>query len=111
MGMSGANSSLRTIRLGLLVLVVLAGVVFHHSGGAYITIRVLYFALVIGFVVFAATARRRRGRNPGQGSVGGSWGDINGSGATPNAGTTASGDSPTTDSSAQYNDPPAPTAG
>jgi hypothetical protein len=94
------------------VLVLLAGVVFHHSGGAYDTIRVLYFALIIGFVVFAATARRRRGRSPGQASVGGSWGDVSRSGLTSSPGRTASGnDSQTADPSGHYNDPPAPTTG
>jgi len=62
MGMGRPNSSLRTVRLCLLALVVLAGIAFHHSGGVYDTIRVLYLALVIGFVVFAASTRRRRGR-------------------------------------------------
>lgn len=112
MGMGRGNSSLRTICIGALVLVLLAGVVFHHSGGAYDTIRVLYFALIIGFLVFATTARRLRGRNPGPGGVGGSWGDINRSGPSSRSGGSSSGsDSSTTDPSGHYNDPSAPTAG
>jgi hypothetical protein len=65
------------VRLGLLVMVILAGVVFHHSGGAYDTIRALYLVLVVGFLAFAIMTRRRRSQSPG-GTAGGSWGGTSG---------------------------------
>jgi hypothetical protein len=74
MGMGRGNSSLRAIRLGLLVMVILAGVVFHHSGGVYDTIHVIYIVLIVGFLVFALATRRRGGRQPQGGTAGGSWG-------------------------------------
>ncbi len=75
MGMGRGNSSLRTIRLGLLVMVILAGVVFHHSGGVYDTIHAIYYVLIVGFLVFAIATRRRARQSPGGGTAGGSFGD------------------------------------
>jgi hypothetical protein len=72
--MGRGNSSLRAARLGLLVMVILAGVVFHRSGGVYQTIHVLYYVLIVGFLVFALATRRRRGSQPRGGTAGGSWG-------------------------------------
>jgi hypothetical protein len=91
------------------VLVVLAGIVFHHSGGVYDTIRVIYLALVIGFLVFAASARRRRGRNPSQGTAGGPWGGMSG-GQSPFPGSSQQPGSPQTDPTSRFDDPPAPSA-
>lgn len=77
MGMGRGNSSLRTIRIGLLVMVILAGVVFRHSGGAYDTIRGIYYVLIVGFLVFAIVTRRRAGLSR-RGTAGGSWGGSSG---------------------------------
>jgi hypothetical protein len=71
--MGRGNSSLRYLRLGLLVMVILAGVVFHRSGGIYDTIHAIYYVLIIGFLVFAIATRRRARQSPG-GTAGGSWG-------------------------------------
>jgi hypothetical protein len=76
MGMGGRNPAFRAVRLGALVLVVLAGVVFHHSGGAYNAIHFLYIALVIGFLAVSISTRRRRAGAPVQGGAAGSWGDA-----------------------------------
>jgi hypothetical protein len=77
MGMGRGNSSLRMLRLGLLVMVILAGVVFHHSGGVYDTIHAIYYVLIVGFIVFAIATRRRSRQSPG-GTAGGSWGGTSG---------------------------------
>jgi hypothetical protein len=71
--MGRGNSSLRYLRLGLLVMVILAGVVFHHSGGVYDTIHAIYYVLIVGFIVFAIATRRRAKQSSG-GTAGGSWG-------------------------------------
>jgi hypothetical protein len=67
--------------LGALVLVILAGAVFHHSGGVYQTIHVLYLVLIVGFLAFALLNRSRRGKGSSTGTAGGSWGG--GVGGTP----------------------------
>jgi len=77
MGMGRGNSSLRAIRIGLLVMVILAGVVFRHSGGTYDAIRGVYYVLIVGFLVFAFVTRRRAGQSRG-GTAGGSWGGTSG---------------------------------
>jgi len=87
--MGRGNPSLRAVRLGLLVMVILAGVVFHHSGGVYDTIHVLYLVLIVGLLAFALVTRRRRqppgGTSAGSwgGTSGGSWGGVNRPPATP----------------------------
>jgi len=48
---------MRFLRLGLLVAVLVAGAAFHDSGPTYTTIRVLYFAVIIGFIGFALYRR------------------------------------------------------
>jgi hypothetical protein len=99
MGMGRGNSSLRAVRLGLLVMVILAGVVFHHTGGVYDTIHVLYLVLIVGLLGFALMTRRRR-QSPG-GTAGGSWGGTSGGswGATPSAPSTDRPNDPRSDSS------------
>jgi hypothetical protein len=72
MGMGRGNSSLRYLRLGLLVMVILAGVVFHRSGGIYDTIHAIYYVLIVGFLLFAIVTRRRARQSGG--TAGGSWG-------------------------------------
>jgi hypothetical protein len=76
MGTGRGNSSLRAVRLGAFVLVILAGVVFHHSGGVYQTIHLLYLVLVVGVLGYALLARSRRGNRSPSGGVGGSWGGV-----------------------------------
>jgi hypothetical protein len=73
---------MRAVRLGALVLVILAGVVFHRSGGVYQTIHVLYFVLIVGILAFALLNRNRRGSRPPSGTAGGSWGSGGGTATT-----------------------------
>jgi hypothetical protein len=83
LGMGRGNSPLRAVRLGAFVLVILAGVVFHHSGGVYQTIHVLYLVLIVGVLAFALLTRTRRGKQSPSGTAGGSWGGLGGSAAAP----------------------------
>ena len=53
------RSNLRQLRYGAIVLLLLVGVVSHHSGPTYSLIRYGYLALVLGLVV--ARLRGRRG--------------------------------------------------
>jgi hypothetical protein len=62
-GMGGGNPRMRSFRIGALVLIVLAGVVLHHTGRAYEAIRLIYFALIIGLLF--ASFRGRRTNVPG----------------------------------------------
>jgi len=87
--MGRGNSSLRAVRLGLLVMVILAGVVFHRSGGTYQAIHVLYYVLIVGFVGFALMTRRRRGNQAPGGTPGGSRGGIDRAPAAPSSPSTA----------------------
>jgi hypothetical protein len=48
---------MRSVRLVLLVLVLGAGAVFHDSGPTYTVIRIVYFAVVLGFLGFALYRR------------------------------------------------------
>jgi hypothetical protein len=56
-GFGSRNPQMRAVRIGLLVAVVAAGAVFHHSGPTYTAIRIVYFAVVIGFIGFALYRR------------------------------------------------------
>jgi hypothetical protein len=56
------------IRLGLLVLLIVGGVLFHHQGRAYEVIRVVYLVAIVGFLVWRISTRQRGGaryRDPG----------------------------------------------
>jgi hypothetical protein len=71
----GNRSPLRYLRLGLLILIVLAAVVFHGKGRAYDTIHDVYFVLIIGLLGFALFSRGRSRRNQmGGGPMGGPMG-------------------------------------
>jgi len=48
---------MRTLRLVLLAAVLLAGAAFHHSGAAYTSIRVAYYAVIVGGIGFALWRR------------------------------------------------------
>jgi hypothetical protein len=69
------NPTTRYLRIGAFVLVLLAGSLFHHSGGTYTVIRYAYYALIIGLLVMSFRSRRGLGRGmmggrqapPGQG--------------------------------------------
>ena len=62
----GGNKKFRGYWIGALALVILAGVVFHHSGRTYETIRILYYAAIIGMLVYRFRSRRQlMGRNGG----------------------------------------------
>jgi hypothetical protein len=54
----GVNPRARALRFGALALVLLAGVVFHHSGSTYETIRVAYYIVIASFIFYAIRGRR-----------------------------------------------------
>jgi len=60
------------IRVLLVVGVVVVGATLHHHGPLYDVIRGLYFALILGFVVWRLNRRRihRNSRRAGGGSAG-----------------------------------------
>jgi hypothetical protein len=66
-GMGYRNPTTRYLRIGALVIVLLAGAVLHHSGGIYNVIHVAYLALIVGFLVVGFASRRGYGRGVGQG--------------------------------------------
>lgn len=81
MGMGGRrNPSMRYLRIGALVLILLAGVVFHHSGKTYDSLRVLYYVLIIGLIAYSFRARRSIGQSGGFNSVGARFGRPGGQG-------------------------------
>jgi hypothetical protein len=70
-GFGSRNPQLRYLRLGALVVLILAGSAFHHSGPTYDAIRVVYYALILGVIGYAlyhrSGARRRGAGLPGPG--------------------------------------------
>lgn len=61
-------SNYRMMRIGLLIAVIVGGLIFHHQGHAYETIRIVYVVIVVGFLIWRIsmrTGRIRRNRNPG----------------------------------------------
>jgi hypothetical protein len=67
-------SNYRMMRIGLLIAVVVGGLIFHHQGHAYDTIRIVYVVVVVGFLIWRISMRmgrtpriRNRDRNRDQG--------------------------------------------
>lgn len=58
------------LRIGILVLVLAAGAVFHYHGAAYWTVRGLYYALILSFVLTAVWRGKARQRGVGNGGPG-----------------------------------------
>jgi hypothetical protein len=63
-------SNYRIMRIGLLIAVIVGGLIFHHQGHAYETIRIVYVVIVVGFLIWRLSTRssrlpRRRNRNLG----------------------------------------------
>jgi hypothetical protein len=71
-GVGGGPSSLRFIRLGALVVILIVGTALRHSGSAYRAIYWVYLVVIV-CVIAASFARRGRGRRGG-GSTGGGGG-------------------------------------
>ncbi|HVB06352.1 MAG TPA: DUF2510 domain-containing protein [Acidimicrobiales bacterium] len=80
------NPTLRNIRIGLVVAVIAAGLLFHRSGSAYSAIRTVYLVAVLGFLAYGFTRRRRSGIGgarrpgslPGGAPLPGGWGGQQG---------------------------------
>jgi hypothetical protein len=51
------NPHLRYLRVGLLVVLLVAGTAFHHAGPTYTAIRIVYYALLLGALGFAFSRR------------------------------------------------------
>jgi hypothetical protein len=47
-GFGSRNPQMRYMRFALLAVVLIAGVTFHHTGAVYTTIRVIYYAVILG---------------------------------------------------------------
>ena len=63
-GFGSRNPQMRTMRVALLAVVLFAGFAFHDHGTAYTTIRVIYYIVILGVVLFAVSRRsmaKRRG--------------------------------------------------
>jgi len=56
-------SNYRMMRIGLLLVVVIGGVIFHHQGRAYDAIRIVYLVVVLGFLAWRILLRTG-GRTP-----------------------------------------------
>ena len=60
-------------RIGLLLAVVFAGVIFKHSGSAYTSIHVVYIVVIVGALIYSSMARSGRigrGRSTPGGPIG-----------------------------------------
>jgi hypothetical protein len=79
-GMGGGNrSSLRFIRIGALILILLIGAAFHDKGSVYNSIHIVYIVLIVALLATGIVLSRRsrgsgnqgrgynRGRGPGRG--------------------------------------------
>jgi hypothetical protein len=67
-GFGSRNPQMRNMRLALLAVLLIAGFAFHDHGSAYTAIRVLYYVVILGVVVYAVSRRslaKRRGGAPG----------------------------------------------
>jgi hypothetical protein len=53
------NPQMRSMRLVLLVVLLVAGAAFHHTGATYTAIRVVYYAVILGALGFAFALWRR----------------------------------------------------
>jgi hypothetical protein len=53
-------SNYRMMRIGLLIAVVVGGLIFHHQGHAYDTIRIVYVVVVVGFLIWRISMRMGR---------------------------------------------------
>jgi hypothetical protein len=51
------NPQMRYLRVGLLVVLLVAGTAFHHTGPTYTAIRVVYYAVLLGALAFAFSRR------------------------------------------------------
>jgi hypothetical protein len=60
----GSSPQLRSVRIGAIVLLLLAGAAFHHRGNVYLGIRIGYYVLIVG--ALAAFAWRRWARERAQ---------------------------------------------
>jgi hypothetical protein len=102
-GMGGGNRSLRFVRIGALVLILLIGAAFHDKGSAYNTIHIVYIVLIVALLLTGLVLSRRgrgsgnqgrgynRGRGPGRGW---SRGDIPVDGSGVGGGSFGSGPPP-----------------
>jgi hypothetical protein len=67
----GRNSSLRFIRLGALAALLIGTAVFRVHGTGYVTLRIIYFAVIAAVIVYSVTMRHRGGSGrPGPGPGG-----------------------------------------
>ncbi len=69
-GMGGGRSTLRMVRLGVLVVFLILAATLHGHGSTYNTLHVVYFVIIIGLVIAAFAGRRGSGRFGSGGSSG-----------------------------------------
>jgi hypothetical protein len=69
--MGGRNSSLRFIRLGALAALLIGTAVFHVHGSGYVTLRVVYLAVIVCVIVASIAASHRGGTGHGSSGPGG----------------------------------------
>jgi hypothetical protein len=56
-GFGSRNPQMRSFRFALLAVLLIAGVAFHDSGPVYTTLRVAYYAVILGVIGFALWKR------------------------------------------------------
>jgi hypothetical protein len=82
-GMRGGRSSLRVLRIGLLVVFLVFAATLHDKGSTYNVLHVVYLVLVIGLLAASVAMSRgsggpgRNGRN-GRGPFGNQGGSVGG---------------------------------
>lgn len=73
-GFGGGRSSIRTIRIGLLVVFLIFALTLHGHGAAYNDFHVVYLVLVIGLIALSIALSRRGSGGPGRNGGGGRYG-------------------------------------
>jgi hypothetical protein len=67
-GFGSRNPQMRNMRLALLAVLLIAGFAFHDHGTVYTAIRIIYYVVIVGVLVYAFSRRslaKRRGGAPG----------------------------------------------
>jgi hypothetical protein len=93
-GGRGGNANMRYLRIGAIVVLLLSGVIFHHSGPVYDTLRFAWYGLVIGGLAYGLSRRRARGGQMGRGGFGSPMSGPNSGGGIGTPGTVAPPPSP-----------------
>jgi hypothetical protein len=70
-GLGSRNPQMRSMRIVLLVVLLVAGAAFHDRGTTYTIIRVAYYVLILGGLGFVLSRRQGARQPAADGAVGG----------------------------------------